>query len=67
LNDWWLAHAGALIILGGAFGLLATLAQWIATDSVAGFVGTMLAGASITLFGVLRLRLERVDVPNDGE
>jgi hypothetical protein len=67
LNDWWLAHAGALVILGGAFGLLATLAQWIATDSVAAFVGAMLAGAAITLFGVLRLRLERVDVPNDGE
>jgi len=67
LNDWCLAHAGALVILGGALGLLATMAQWIATDSVAGFVGTMLAGSAITLFGVARLRLERVDAPRDGE
>ncbi len=67
LNDWWLAHAGAIVILGGALGLLATLAQWIATDSVAGFVGAMLAGSAITLFGVVRLRLERADAPSDGE
>ena len=66
LSEWWLAHAGALVILGGALGLLATLAQWVATDSVAGFVGVMLAGAAITLAAVLRLNLKRVDPPNDG-
>ena len=67
LSDWWLAHAGAIVILGGALGLLATLAQWLTPDSVAGFVGAMLAGAVITLFGVVRLRLERADAPSDSE
>ena len=67
LNDWWLAHAGAIVILGGALGLLATVARWVTPDSVAGFVGAMLAGAAITLFSMLRLRLERADAPRDGK
>ena len=67
LSDWWLAHAGALIILGGALGLLATLAQWLATDRVAGFVGAMVAGSVMTLFAVVRLRLVRVDLPDQDE
>ncbi len=66
-NEWWLAHAGALVILAGALGLLATLAQWLATDRVAGFVGAMVAGSLITLFAVVRLRLVRVDLPNQDE
>ena len=67
LNDWWPAHAGALVVLGGALGLLATMAQWIAADSIAGFAGAMLAGSVITLFGVVRLRLERDAAPRDGK
>ena len=57
-HDWWLAHAGALVIAGGALGLLATLVQWVGEDSVGGFVAVILAGTAITLFGVVRLRLE---------
>lgn len=66
LAEWWLAHAGALVILGGALGLLAIVARLIETDNVVGFVGAMFAGAAITLIAVLRMRLERIDAPEKG-
>jgi hypothetical protein len=66
-HDWWLVHAGALVVLGGAIGVLATVAQWVDEDSVTGFVGVMVAGAAITLFGTVRLRLEVLRPPPDAD
>ena len=64
-HDWWLLHAGALVILGGVLGLIATLVKWVAKDNASGFTVVILAGAAITLFATVRLRLVALQPPDD--
>jgi len=64
-HDWWLLHAGALVILGGVLGLIATMVKWVAKDNASGFTVVILAGAAITLLAAVRLRLVALQPPDD--
>ena len=54
-----------MVILGGVLGLIATMVKWVAKDNASGFTVVIMAGAAITLFAAVRLRLVALQPPDD--